>query len=229
MKYTIIHVNDRCVDLMNENKNILKSFDYVDDIVFFNGNVGNASDILNDKGISQDVWSPYDGRQTSPLPGELGIWVSTLNCWQYMVDNNIETLLMLEDDISLNKNFVKNLKLCLKDLPKNFDFLSLFYFEDQNKLTEDTDIKSKYIHRASNQYSAGQAIMYSLKGAKKMLKLIRRKGLEYTADCFIFEQARLGFVNGYSIVPNNLSFLDHKNKEIISIIDPDNFRNTNEQ
>jgi hypothetical protein len=44
MKYCIIHVNDRSKDLMEHNKKILGSFDYIDDIVFFNN-----IELINDK------------------------------------------------------------------------------------------------------------------------------------------------------------------------------------
>ena len=79
VKYTIVHVNDRAKQQMDNNKKILKSFDYVDNIQFFNGNKGNAWDVINHKGIRTDTWKPYDGRQFPPLPGEYGVWLSTIN------------------------------------------------------------------------------------------------------------------------------------------------------
>jgi GR25 family glycosyltransferase involved in LPS biosynthesis len=224
MKYAIIHVNDRAIENINHNKLILSDFDYVDDIVYFNGNVGNAWDVINHMGIRQDVWNPYDGRTFPPLPGELGVWVSTINTWQYIVDNKINRLLVLEDDIKLNNNFIDNLNKCLNDLPDSFDFLSLYYFDDQNNNTSETDIESEYIHRSINQHSAGQATIYSLSGAKKLLKLVKRKGIEYTTDCFIFEQSSENLVNGYSIKKENNFLLSHEYKNIKSLIDPDNIR-----
>lgn len=224
MKYAIVHINDRSKENMDRNRSILSSFEYIDDIEFFNGNQGNAWDVINHKGIKQDVWEPYDGRAFPPLPGELGIWISTMNVWEYIVDNNIDRFLMLEDDIRLNENFVSNLELCLKDLPEDFDFLSLYYFEEQNNFDEGTDIGSKYIHRALTQYSAGQAMVYSLSGAKKLLKVLKRKGIQYTADCFIFRQCHEEVINGYSIIPDTLSFLEHDYISIKSTIDPDNKR-----
>ena len=90
MKYAIIHVNDRAIENININKKILNDFDYIDNIEYFNGNKGNAKDVLNHKRIKIESWSPYDGRQTLPLPGELGIWVSTINVWEYVVGKNKE-------------------------------------------------------------------------------------------------------------------------------------------
>ena len=226
MNYTIIYVNDRAIDNINYNKNILSDFNYIDEIEYFNGNIGNAWDVINHMGIKQDVWNPYDRRTMGPLPGELGVWISTINVWEYMVNNKVERLLVLEDDIRLQKDFVYNLDLCLNDIPENFDFLSLYYFNEQNQISDDLNIGSEYIQRSNLQYSAGQAIVYSLAGAKKLLKLVKRKGIEYTTDCFIFRQSLEGLVDGYSIKKNNDFFLLHEYKNIKSLIDPGNTRNT---
>lgn len=226
MNYTIIYVNDRAIDNINYNKNILSSFNYINDIEYFNGNLGNAWDVLNHRGIRQDVWNPYDGRSFPPLPGELGIWVSTINIWQYMVDNKIDRLLVLEDDIKLKPDFIHNFNLCLKDIPENFDFFSLYYFSEQNQIKEEFNVGSEYIQKSIAQYSAGQAILYSLNGAKKLLKLVKRKGIEYTTDCFIFRQSLEGLVNGYSIKKENTFLLSHEYIGIKSLIDPENTRGT---
>lgn len=226
MKYCIIHVNDRAKENIEYNKIILKDFEYIQDIVFFDGNIGKAWDILNHKGIRQDVWNPYDGRSSAPLPGELGIWVSTVNVLEYIVNNKIDKMLVLEDDITLQKDFMNKLKECLGDLPDSFDFLSLYYFAGQNEIKKDLDVGSDKIQKSNTQYSGGQATVYSYYGAKKLLKLIHRKGIEYTTDCFIFRQSLEGFINGYSIKGPNNSFLVHEYKKIKSLIDPDNTRNT---
>jgi GR25 family glycosyltransferase involved in LPS biosynthesis len=222
MKYTIIHVNDRAKDAMNYNKNILKNFEYIDTINFFNGNLGNAWDVINHKGIRQDVWNPYDGRTLPPFPGELGIWVSTLNVWQYIVNNKIDQMLVLEDDITLQDNFIENFYTAIKDLPIDFDFLSLYYFNDQNKIDLNLSVNSNKIQKSHNQYSAGQAIIYSYAGAKKLLNCVLRKGIEYTTDCFIFRQSLEGLVEGYSITEKNDTFLTItifiiKNKKWVNI------------
>lgn len=224
MKYTIIHVNDRAIKNIEHNKKILKDLDYISDISFFNGNIGNAWDTINHRGIRTDVWKPYDGRSFPPLPGEYGIWESTLRVLEYIVENSVDRLLVLEDDIRLNNNARKFLDECLEELPEDFDIFSLYSFVGQNALTDESNIGAKNIHRSINQPSGAQAIMYSFSGAKKLLKLIRRKGIEYTSDCFIFEQARLGSISGYSIIPEKNNFLVHEYHDIKSLIDPDNIR-----
>ena len=147
MKYSIIHVNDRAKEKIKHNQSILSSFDYVNDIEYINGNEVNAFNALNNLGIDCYAWSPYDGRTSHTLPGEYGIWASTINVWQYMIKHKIEKLLVLEDDISLRDDFINNLDQCIKDLPENFDFLSLYYFDEQNADSEETEIGSNNIKK----------------------------------------------------------------------------------
>jgi GR25 family glycosyltransferase involved in LPS biosynthesis len=225
MKYSIMHVNDRAKENMDYNKEILKDFEYCK-VEYFDGNLGNGWDIINHMQIPVDRWNPYDGRTFAPLPGEYGVWVSNIYFLQYMIDNSIDRMLLLEDDILLDKNFVYNFNLCVNELPEDFDFLSLYSFDGQNDLDENTDIGAQYIHRSHNQYSAGQATVFSLQGAKKILKVLKRKGIEYTSDCFYFKQSQLGVINGYSVQKEKVKFLDHEYKKIKSLIDPENVRNT---
>jgi GR25 family glycosyltransferase involved in LPS biosynthesis len=221
-----MHVNDRAIENINYNQKILNCFEYIDNIEYFNGNTGNGWDVLNHMQIPLNVWNPYDGRKSEPLPGEYGIWISTINVWKKMIEDDIELMLVLEDDVVIQQDFVDKLNKCLSDLPKDFDFLSLYYFDGQNWEDEKTEVGSDYIKKSSNQYSAAQATVYSLSGAKKLLKLIKRKGIEYTNDCFIFKQSHERLVNGYSIKKDSNYFLVHDYKKIKSLIDPENFRST---
>ena len=224
MKYSIIHINNRAIKNINHNKNILSNREYIGDIKYFDGIQNNGWEEMNSLGIPLNRWNPYDGRSSGPLPGEYGIWVSTIRALQYMVDNNISQMLLLEDDITLADDFNKNLNLCLKDLPDDFDFLSLFYHSGHNDFDENTDIGSEYIHKSINQYSGALAMLYSLSGAKKILKTLKRKGMEYTSDCFIYHYAQTGVLNGYSIQKNKLTLVTNNDDDIVSLIDPENIR-----
>jgi len=228
LKYSIIHVNDRAKENIDRNKLILKDFEYIDDIEYFDGNIGNAWDVLNHMGIKTDVWNPYDGRTFPPLPGEYGIWVSLINIWKYVVDNKLKSILVLEDDIALQENFVNSFNKTIQDLPSSFDFLSLYYFSEQNKIEDHLSIGSDNIQKSYNQYSAGQATLYSYHGCKKLLKLVKIKGIEYTTDCFIFNKSQNGSIEGYSIKQENDYFLKHEYVNVKSLIDPDNLRNTSD-
>jgi GR25 family glycosyltransferase involved in LPS biosynthesis len=224
LKYTIVHVNDRAKSLMIRNKKILKTFEYIDTIPFFNSATEDPQRTLDEKSIRTDVWAPNDGRKSLPLPGEYGVWISNITIWEHIRSSQVEEMLVLEDDIALNFDASGIVSNSMRDLPTDWDFLSLYSFEGQNSPDESTDIGSSNIHRSTNQHSAMQATIYSKAGATKLLKLVKRLGLEYTVDCFVFEQARRGALNGYSIIPGKQSVLSHEHKKIKSLIDPKNIR-----
>jgi GR25 family glycosyltransferase involved in LPS biosynthesis len=223
MKYTIIKVTDRSIDNVNNIKKILNQFEHTDEIIFCNGNLEDADKILDNEGVTRRSWAPYDGRTSKPLPGELGIFVSYINIFKYIIENQIDKLLVIEDDAALLDNFVDLLLLYLDDLPEDFDFLSLSYFSDQNDITESTDIGSKYIHRSFNQYSSAVGIVFSLKGAYSILELFKKIGMEATSDNFIFYYSKQKMLNGFSLIKNESPLIKHHGN-FISVIDPDNYR-----
>jgi GR25 family glycosyltransferase involved in LPS biosynthesis len=223
MHYSIISIDDRSKEQNNNSKKILHKFNYVSDINIFNGLVDNGKKELESMNIKTNVWNPYDGRKSLPLPGEYGAFVTKVNTLKYIVENNIDYFLFIEDDIIVSEYFYKNFNICFKELPKDFDFLSLYYFKEHNQITKESDVGLKFIHKSINQYSGTQIILYSYNGAKKILELIDKKGMEYTADCFIFKQSQLNLLNGYSIKPNSLIF-GKQNLKLNSLIDPENKR-----
>jgi GR25 family glycosyltransferase involved in LPS biosynthesis len=223
MHYSIISIDDRSKEQIKKTKKILHKFKYVDNIKIFNGIKNDGKRELENLNIKTNVWNPYDGRKSLPLPGEYGAFVTKVNTLKYIVENNIDYFLFIEDDIIVSEYFYKNFNICFKELPKDFDFLSLYYFKEHNQITKESDVGLKFIHKSINQYSGTQIILYSYNGAKKILKLIDEKGMEYTADCFIFKQSQLNLLNGYSIKPNSLIF-GKQNLKLNSLIDPENKR-----
>ena len=225
MKYTIMHVNNRAEDNIKANKDILKNFEYVDTIEFIDGNTTDAKNILHVKGVKTSTWSPYDGRTSMPLPGEYGVLVSFLNLLEYVINDDTDSILLVEDDVVLSDNFVDFFLLCLNDLPKNYDFLSLAYPKEQNHISESTEMGSSYIHKADNQYAGNMVTLFSKSGAEKILKIVKRVGMEYNSDCLIYRYSRTGALNGFSIKPIDKKIVSHPNI-IESVIDPKNLRNT---
>jgi GR25 family glycosyltransferase involved in LPS biosynthesis len=224
MKYTILHVGNRAKDLIDQNKKILSSFEYVDSIKFFNGNTNDPWHELSSRGIDVSSWKPYCGRTLGPLPGELGIWISYLNIFEYIIKTNTEQLLVIEDDAIIEDGAGLELYSLIKELPKNWDFLSLYYRDGQNQITPESKIMSDKIHKSINQLSSTVAIVYSYSFAKKFLKLVNEKGIENTVDDFLYRQAALGLLNGYSIIPNTTKMVSHDSNRHKSLIDPDDLR-----
>lgn len=220
LKFTIIKINDRCVDQTLKNISILNNLEYVDNIEFCNGNIENAKLILEKMEISTDTWLPYDGRVHPAFPGEYGAWVSNIRVWQFMVKNSIDSLLVLEDDAILNNDSMTILNISIPELPKNWDFLSLFYLSGENQFNKNTDIGSKRIHNTFNQNCSAVTVLYSLAGAKKLLQLVKTFGIEYAHDCFLYKQSNSKKLNGYCIIPSDIMFASHDKDTRTSTIDP---------
>lgn len=219
-----MHINDRAKDNIIRNKIILKDFDYTD-IEYFDGNSNNGHDVLKSMGIKTEAWEPYDGRSFSPLPGEYGLFVSFLKLLEVVSNSEGNDFLLVEDDVVLDKDFVKYFNLFLNDLPEDYDFLSFGYSDGQNELSENTKINSKYIHKSYNQFSGHMVMLFSKKGAKKILKIFKRVGMEYNSDCMTYRYSLLGSLNGYSVIPSEKRIVMHPNV-VKSTIDPENKRNT---
>lgn len=224
IKYTIIHVNDRAKGNMEKNKKILADLEYVSEISFCNGNTEDAEKILKNMGIDTTTWSPYDNRELPIFPGEYGAWVSNINVWNFMVENDVQEMLVLEDDAILFNFAAHSLNSFVSELPEEWDFLSLFYLEGQNAFSKQTSIQKRHIHKNLNQPASAVAMLYSNSGARKLLELVKEKGIEYAHDCFIHEQGRLGLLNGYSLIPGRLRFASHLIESLGSTIDPDKKR-----
>lgn len=220
IEYTIIKIGNRADFYVKKNVELLKDFRRITDIEFVDGREIDASSILLEKGINIDAWNPYDGRRFPPMPSEFGIWATTVNIFEYAIKNSINDLLVLEDDIELEDDFVEKLNLCLEELPTNYDYLSLFSLPEQNQVTEESDINKKYIHKSINQPASACATLYSLSGALKILQAMRAMGMEYTSDCFVHNLSKLGIVDGYSIKTSEISLMHLPKEHIPSIIDP---------
>jgi GR25 family glycosyltransferase involved in LPS biosynthesis len=222
MKYTIIKVDERSSINVKNIKYVLKKYQHIDNIDYIDGRKIDAFKILDNYKISYTKWNPKDKRKYKKmLKTEAATWVSNINIYKYIVNNDIEELLVLEDDIVLKENFVLNFLKCRKELPSKYDFLSLFYFSSQNDTDKDVDLKLRLVQKSNNQYSAYQGMLFSNSGAKKILKYLEDYGIFYTNDCQIYELVRMGILNGYSIKQNNL--IEH-DTSIDSIIDPNKIR-----
>ena len=226
ISYTIVKINDRAIDNVGRITEILSDFNHVKNIRFYDGHLENCKKIINECGISTDSWNPvlFGEKSTrDPLPGEIGITLSTISTLNYIIENNLEYLLVIEDDAILEEDAKEKILKSIKDLPLGWDFLSFFSLENGNAYTEDTEVGSEYVHKSTNQGASTVVMAYSLDGAKKILELLKTKGMQGTIDCFIYKQSALGLLNGYSVKPG-IVIARHFDDKHISIIDPDNLR-----
>lgn len=106
-----------------------------------------VSNLLSSENISFEFFEAFNGRKKFPTDqlrldfikenfflgprwkpsvGQIGCWMSHVNIWKHIVKNNIETCLILEDDITFGvHNPNETLNHYLKDLPIDWNIFML--------------------------------------------------------------------------------------------------------
>lgn len=224
MKYAVISISDKRFESVAKIHDAMRNHEYVSDIEFVDGRIGNPFDILNHIGIRLDTYKPDDGRQYPMTATEAGCWISHIRCIDAVIERGYESLLVFEDDAGIDDSFAAELDLLVGGLPKDYDFLSLYGDDIQNVFSESSDIGSAYIHKCISQLSYNVAMLYSQKGARKISRLARRFGATYNVDSIIYRGSRDGMLNGYIVRPDLPPLVRHG--EYQSIIDPTNDRMT---
>jgi GR25 family glycosyltransferase involved in LPS biosynthesis len=134
-------------------------------------------------------------------PGELGIWASNITAWENFLSSDYDYVILMEDDIVLNKDFDKKLIGFLNELPADWDFFTAYVPEyGNNRYDKDRanlEIGSNNICRVYQSWSC-LCYVVSKKGAKKLLKYISR-GIKSPIDHYLFYNQKL---NGYTIKMN---------------------------
>lgn len=125
----------------------------------------------------------YKHDQYTPNPGEFGCAMSHRAVWGDVVKHKYKRVIVLEDDITLEDNFLKNFSQVMKNLPDDFDvfFLGITFLPHQS----DTYFKSpdlwlkKFKNTSSSCYakikpntnvSGFYAYVINYDSAKKLLK-----------------------------------------------------------
>jgi GR25 family glycosyltransferase involved in LPS biosynthesis len=196
MDYTILAVSERCSLNVKKNKELLRDWKY-NEIEFFNGNIKDPFVEIKNKNI-QISWNPFDGRKTPPLNPEIGEWVSHLNILDYIHKNKIKYLVVLEDDAILLENFQETVLSAIKE-SKGFDFISLYFHNADNKKPINVDAKMNFLEKTNMQHAYIQGLVYSFRGAHKILKFLEKAPIEYTIDCTLFEWSRKRVLEGYRL------------------------------
>ena len=136
--------------------------------------------------------------------GELGVWMSNLNAWNLVGD---EPLFVVEDDAVVYDNFYHRFEELVNELPSGWDFLSLYVPHDEagygifKKIDPaSVDIGSSLVCKVYQTYG-GQSVFYSPTGAKKIYSLAIENGIDMQFDEFLYHQAKLGKLNGYTTYP----------------------------
>lgn len=217
MKFNIISVDDS----RQKYKDHIRSVVMIEEIKipsFFaaNRNVKNA---LQERGLFVKYPEAFS-------IGEIGIWISMFDCWQWAVDNQ-EELVTFEDDAIPKHYFDEAVDLFTKEAT-DYDFICLWvppnqmqdynydvvYDDDGNpdirgvKSPSLFDYGAKYLAKTYNGYG-NVATLFSPKGAEFFINRVREAGIYTPLDCFLYQEAHAGRCIGYSPKPFHATVVDY--------------------
>jgi len=192
-EYVLIKINDKRLRTQQKIQS---------DLVLFKRHFVECIDGHDEESVKRFFKNNPNIQEKRPMrAGYLGHWLTFLNILKYIVDNDIENLLVLEDDAILSENFIEDLKMYVSNVPDDCDFLMIYdsapnknnylfnkkdvnlrtpqrlqITENMTKIHSDWDIGSDYIVRTYQRFgSVGQ--VFFKEGAKKIIKLTEQNGL----------------------------------------------------
>lgn len=141
--------------------------------------------------------------------GEIGIWASNYLAWENFLKTDNDLVILMEDDIKFNENFIHDLLDKINELPDEWDFFSYFVPSDQHNKYIDTMSVSNSISKIYQDWSM-LCYLVSRSGAKKLIESCQSP-VSLPLDWHIYRQ-RDKF-NSYSIKPEVESMCDIANIE----------------
>lgn len=221
VNYSIISINNRSDDNKKDIRKKMQDFKEIN-VESVDGNKKNTNLLLKNLSLSTSKWN-WAGK---PRPGEIGVWLSNINIFNKIINDDIENLLVFEDDAILSDNFVEKLNELILEIPQDYDFLSLV-FPSSSKIyyKKDADLSLKNICSAKYNHFCIIAMLWSKNGAKKMIESINKTNITYPIDLYIYDYLlKQNMINGYSIKPEINQIVFHDWDRYMSTIDIDGTR-----
>ena len=224
-EYVLIKINDKRLRTQEKIQS---------DLSLFNRHFVECVDGKDTESVKRFFKNNTNIKETRPTrTGYLGHWLTFLNILKYIIDNNIDNLLVLEDDAILSKTFIDDLEMYMSHIPEDYDFFMIYDSEpnknnymfsqydlkmripqrfkidkDPKQIHSDWNIGSDYIVRTYQRFgSVGQ--VFSNSGAKKIIKLTEENGLGTSRwevspfDMTIYKYSFKRILNGYQANPNH--------------------------
>lgn len=174
---------------------LLLDFDILDTPTVMIQDANGVRDFFADKPIKFDP-AGWNGRGWKI--GEFGIWASNFTAWQNFAKTDHEMLMLIEDDIVLEKNFNEKLIAYINELPEDWDFFTVYMPPTGNDRYK-KDKASFHIDRENvcKVYQSWSCLCYvvSKNGVKKLLKQVS-ENVHGPIDHWLFYNKEL---NGYAI------------------------------
>jgi GR25 family glycosyltransferase involved in LPS biosynthesis len=222
MDYTIISLNDERVEYKTNIRRVLENHhEHLIDAV--NGSEVDLDFELASRGLERKHWG-------NAKRGELGVWLSNFDRWLY-VSQLDGPMIVFEDDAIPDHFFDEKLESVVKEVPEDFDIITLWVPENQR---QDYYYDVKYNENGHPQINGVRppeysyyridgaayaalvyqgygmvSLMYSPKGGERLVELAREYGITGPVDCWIYEQAHMGHLNGYAPRPEQASIVHY--------------------
>jgi len=129
--------------------------------------------------------------------GQLGCYLSHYQVWKYILENNLDLAIVLEDDVKIYKNFNRIINTIYDNLPVKFDYVHLFVHPDKQKI-EYLEAKEGDIIPAEDNFGT-VAYIISLRGAKRLLKLTQLLKIQAPVDRQINFCVQHNFLKAYMV------------------------------
>mgnify|MGYP006921282510 CR=1 FL=1 len=126
-------------------------------------------------------------------PGELGIWASNYTAWDNFIKSDYDYIILMEDDIVLNKNFNNKITKYIKELPEGWDVFTA-YTPPTGNIRYKKNKESLLINKENicKVYQSWSCLCYvvSKKGAQKLLKEVE-SSVKSPLDNYLFYHTNL--------------------------------------
>ena len=132
--------------------------------------------------------------------GEIGCFISHYIAWNYLLNSELDELLIFEDDVFIDETFVKKYQLAINNVPEDYDVLSIFVDSNQHDRFKESDKINYYISKGYQDWST-LCYIISKQGAEKLCKYVEEIGMDHPADWFIFRKGHAGIFNVYTLPP----------------------------
>jgi glycosyl transferase family 25 len=178
---------------------------------------------FKEHGLSFERFNAVDGRNElsnyvkdiklshrwhNELPGKKGCALSHIEILKKIVSENIPQVIVMEDDVILCENF-------REEFNNYFDYADLsndiIFLGNQKSEYELTSLIKNNIKKTNMPTYCTHGLIYTLNGAKNILKIIDNIGL-YVIDIIYIEQCRIGKIKSISYIKKPSEHLVEKYK-----------------
>jgi len=150
---------------------------------------------------SQDPCPLYFAKKFKP--GEVGLWHSTVLALREFAASDYDALLILEDDILLDPDFLYYSKMYLDRLPMFWDYFYQYVhpWQGDNNYTDSCEIGDTRICR-SYQVWSNACFWISKKGAERLLEAVAQQPIDEAVDWYILKRGMERSWDVYTLKPN---------------------------